>query len=65
MAKTTKQQESANRYLKDKVETFVVRVKKGRKAELQAHARALGESLNGFIVRAVNEAIERDINEKI
>ena len=35
----------------------------GRKAELQAHAERRGESLNGFIVRAVDETIERD-NEK-
>ena len=41
-----------------------VRVPKGRKAELQAHAEEQGESLNGFIVRAVDETIERDKSEK-
>lgn len=39
-------------------------VPKGRKAELQAHAEERGESLNGFIVRAVDETIERDNETK-
>mgnify|MGYP002537140554 CR=1 FL=1 len=33
---------------------------KGRKAEIQSHAAALGESVNGFINRAISEAMERD-----
>ena len=37
-----------------------VRVAKGRKAELQAHAEEQGESLNGFIGRAIDEQVKRD-----
>ncbi len=37
-----------------------VRVPKGHKAELQAHATQRGESLNGFIGRAIDEQINRD-----
>lgn len=37
-----------------------VRVSKGRKAELQAHADQRGESLNGFIGRAIEEQAKRD-----
>ncbi|WP_243417011.1 hypothetical protein [Pseudoflavonifractor phocaeensis] len=33
---------------------------KGRKAEIQAHAEAHGESVNAFIGRAIAEAMERD-----
>lgn len=33
---------------------------KGRKAEIQAYAEAHGESVNAFINRAINEAMERD-----
>ena len=47
------------RYL-ESLDEIKVRVPKGRKAELQAHAEQQGESLNGFIVRAVDETIERD-----
>lgn len=37
-----------------------VRVNKGEKKNIQAHAEARGESVNGFINRAISEAIERD-----
>lgn len=37
-----------------------VRVNKGRKAEVQSHAEACGESVNGFINRAISETMERD-----
>ena len=37
-----------------------IKVKKGRKEELKTHAAGRGESLNGFVNRAINEAEERD-----
>jgi len=37
-----------------------ITVKKGRKEELKTYAARRGESLNGFVNRAINEAIERD-----
>lgn len=49
-----------NRYNAKAYDRLNVVVPKGRKAELQAHAERRGESLNGFIVRAVDETIERD-----
>ena len=52
-----------NQYNAKAYDRLNVVVSKGRKAELQAHAEEHGESLNGFIVRAVDETIERD-NEK-
>ncbi len=36
---------------------------KGRKAEIQAHAETKGESVNGFINRAIDEAMKRDKDE--
>ena len=33
---------------------------KGRKATIQAHAEARGESVNGFINRAIDETMKRD-----
>ena len=38
----------------------LVRLPKGHKAEIQAHAEARGESVNGFIGRAIDETMERD-----
>ena len=37
-----------------------LKVKKGRKAEIQEHATGHKESLNGFINRAIDETVERD-----
>ena len=42
-------------------EQLITRVPKGRKADLQAHAAAREESLNGFVIRAIDETVERDI----
>lgn len=41
-------------------EEIKVRVSKGRKEIVQAHAEARGESVNGFINRAISEAMDRD-----
>lgn len=35
-------------------------VPKGKKDAIKAHAEAQGESVNGFINRAIDEAMERD-----
>ena len=35
-------------------------MEKGRKAQIQAHAEIQGESVNGFINRAIAETMERD-----
>ncbi len=37
-----------------------VRAPKGQKEIIQAHADSKGESLNGFINRAIDETIDRD-----
>ena len=38
----------------------LIRMKSGQKDIAQAHADARGESLNGFINRAIGETMERD-----
>lgn len=35
-------------------------VKKGYKDTVQAHAAAMGESINGFVNRAIREQMQRD-----
>lgn len=37
-----------------------IAVPKGDKAKIQAHAEKQGESVNGFVKRAINETMERD-----
>jgi predicted HicB family RNase H-like nuclease len=48
------------KYLREKVDDIKIRVPKGEKDMLKLHARNMGESLNAFIVRAINETLERD-----
>jgi len=40
-----------------------IAVPKGRKTEIKAHAEAQGESVNGFIGRAIDETMERDTGQ--
>lgn len=54
------QQRAVTKYMKENYDEIKVRVDKGRKAEIKAHAEAQGESVNGFINRAIDEAMERD-----
>lgn len=51
--------ESNKRYLTS-LDEIKVRVPKGQKEEIKAHAESMGESVNSFIGRAINETIERD-----
>ena len=41
-------------------EEIKVRVHKGQKEVIKAHAEKNGESVNGFVNRAINETIQRD-----
>lgn len=52
-----------DRYNAKTYDEIKVRVQKGEKDLIQAHAEAHGESTNGFINRAISETMERD-NEK-
>ena len=60
LATTKAQQKAVNKYVKEKYDRIEFKAPKGRKAEIKAHAEAHGESVNGFIGRAINETMERD-----
>ena len=49
-----------NKYMTKAYDRFNLFFPKGEKDKLRAHAEARGESLNGFINRAIREALERD-----
>lgn len=49
-----------NRYIAKAYDRINLTVPKGRKDSIQAHASSHGESVNGFIGRAISEAMERD-----
>ena len=46
--------------MKENYDEIKVRVPKGKKGLIKAHSDARGESVNAFISRAVDEAMERD-----
>lgn len=54
------QQAAVNKYVKNNYDRINVTFPKGQKEILKTHAIRHSESVNSFIVRAVNEAIERD-----
>jgi len=54
-------QKRANRKYNEKAyDRIELKVTKGKKADLQTYAKKKGESLNGFVNRAIDETIERD-----
>lgn len=55
---------SINKYIAKAYDRVNLTMPKGRKIELQAHAKDQGESLNAFINRAITETMERDSSGK-
>lgn len=55
---TKKYQDTKDKYLKEKVETFVVRVPKGKKSVIQEHAKSQGKSLNAYILDLIHADME-------
>ncbi len=54
------QQKAVSKYMKENYDVYQIRMKKGQKDTIKAHAAAQGESMNGFIGRAIGETMERD-----
>lgn len=52
-----------NKYNAKMYDRINIAVKKGKKDTIKEHAEAQGESINAFINRAIDEAIQHD-NEK-
>lgn len=60
MAVSKAQQASVNKYVKNNYDRINVTMPKGKRDVLKAHAEAQGESVNGFINRAIDETMARD-----
>lgn len=54
------QQKAVNKYVKENYDLYQVKMPKGQKETIKAHAEAHSESMNGFINRAISETMERD-----
>ena len=55
------QRQATDKYIKEKTDELKIRIPKGRKADIQAHASGRGESLNGFVNRAIDNQVKQDI----
>ena len=49
-----------NKYIEKKYDRINLVVEKGKKEKIKEHAESRGESVNGFINRAIDETINRD-----
>lgn len=49
MATTKAQQKAVAKYMKNNYDELKIRVPKGRKADVEAHAKHKGESVNGLV----------------
>lgn len=47
-----------NKYNADKYDSLRIVVPKGKKAVIKAYADSLGESINGFVNKAIDKAME-------
>ena len=64
MAISESQRKAVAKYNAKSYDEIKVRVSKGNKDIIKAHAERNGESLNGFVNRAIDEAMERDKENK-
>lgn len=55
----SKYQETKDKYLKEKVDEFKIRVPRGEKEEIQTRAKAQGKSLNAYVVDLIHADMER------
>ena len=53
-------QKAVAKYMKANYDDIKVRVPKGERDIIKAHAEKAGESVNGYIKKAVDERIERE-----
>ena len=60
MAVSKAQQKAVTKYVKNKYDRFGLTMPKGKLDTIKAHAEARGQSVNGFINRAIDETMERD-----
>lgn len=54
------QQKAVSKYMKENYDVYQIRMPKGKKDSIKAHAESRGESVNAFLNRAAQETMERD-----
>lgn len=54
------QQKAVNKYMKENYDRVNLTLPRGKKDVIQEHVNTTGESVNGFINRAIDETMARD-----
>lgn len=60
---TEAQKRAIKKYDEEKIDRIPLRVPKGKKETIQAHAESQNESVNAFLNRAIDETIARDLSK--
>jgi len=60
MKRTEAMDRAIKKYEKEKIDRVMVRFPKGLKEVVETHAKERGESINGFVLRAVLAMLEQD-----
>ena len=63
MAISESQRKAVAKYNAKSYDEIKIRVYKGEKEKIKSHAESNGESINGFVKRAIDETMERDKKE--
>jgi predicted HicB family RNase H-like nuclease len=53
------QQRAVTKYMKNNYDEIKIRVPKGNREKIKAYATSQGESLNAFVKRAIEEAMNK------
>ena len=64
MTITEAQKRASAKYNAKAYDRIELKVKKGHKAKIKAHAESHGESVNGFVNRAIDETMEREKSDQ-
>lgn len=56
-------QESKDKYLREKVDTILLRVPKGQKQIIQDYAKSKGKSLNAFVCELIQAEMSKSLDK--
>lgn len=65
MTKGYEQRKESNKTYLAKLDEIKIRLPKGEKEKIKAHAESRGESVNGFIARAIEVTMKMDKEESM
>lgn len=54
------QQKAVNKYVKANYDLYQIKMPRGKKDDIKAAAAAVGESMNQYIINAVDRRMDRD-----